>query len=232
MPGWTRGPGIPVSMAVPGRGAHVKPQRPEPTGWGEGQSRPSAPVCFGRPGARSEDLASRSPWPGAGPFPVLGPVPGLAPNSRLRADCPLCSPLPPDGEAPVGSETASQAMRIQERFYFSSSWVARKDYKSQLGYPRPHNTPAAQSQNRHRPLSAPPEVTDIAVRILHPSAPPPPALPSSSLWPCWSSGPGPRSPARWPGLGSWESGAEAGGCGPRPRATGGRGSSPCSVKRS
>lgn len=141
MPGWTRGPGIPVSMAVPGRGARVKPQRPEPTGWGEGQSRPSAPVCFGRPGARSEDLASRSPWPGASPFPVLGPVPGLAPNSCLRADCPLCSPLPPDGEAPVGSETASQAVRIQERFYFSSSWVARKDYKSQLGYPRPHTHP-------------------------------------------------------------------------------------------
>lgn len=39
MPGWTPGPGIPVSMAVPRpRGPCVRPQRPEPTGWGEGQS--------------------------------------------------------------------------------------------------------------------------------------------------------------------------------------------------
>lgn len=178
MPGWTWGPGIPVSMAVPRpRGPCVKPQRPEPKGWGEGESHPLVPVCFGHPGARSEDLASRSPWPRAGPFPVLGPVPGLAPDSRLRADCPLCSPLPPDGEAPMGSETASQAVRIQERFYFSSSWVARKDYKSQLGLSQATYTPAAQSQNRHRPLSPPPEVTDNEVRILHPSVPLPPALP-------------------------------------------------------
>lgn len=57
----------------------------------------------------------------------------------------------------MGSETASQAVRIQERFYFSSSWVARKDYKSQLGLSQTTYTPAAQSQNRHRPLSPPPK---------------------------------------------------------------------------
>lgn len=194
-------------------------------GWGEGQSHPLVPMCFGRPGARSEDLASRSPWPRAGPFPVLGPDLGLAPDSHLRADCPLCSPLPPDGEAPVGSKTASQAGRIQERFYFSSSWVARKDYKSQLGLSQATYTPAAQSQNRHRKSQI------LKSESYTPPRPHPQLCHSTRSVRAGLRDQG-RSPARWPGLGSWESGAEAGGCGPRPRATGGQGSSPCSVKRS
>lgn len=170
----TRGPGTPVSTAVPRpRGCCVKPQRPEPTGWGEGQSHPSVPMCFSCPRARSEDLASGSPWPRAGSFPVLGPVPAWLRTllSGLTVRCVRPFLLM---EKPLWAVRQPHKQNTRT-FYISCSWVARKDYKSQLGLSQASHMPSAQSQNRHHP--SPPEVTDVKVRILHLSAPPPPSLP-------------------------------------------------------
>lgn len=205
----------------------MKPQRPEPTGWVKDRVTrrfPCASAVLG-PGART--------WPLEAPGPELAPslswvlsLPGSGLLSGLTVPCVRPFLLM---EKPLWAVRRPHKQNTRT-FYFSCSWVARKHYKSQLGLSQASHMPSAQSQNRHHP--SPRKSQMLQSESWTPPRPHPQLCHSTRFWPCWSSGPGALSPARWPGLGSWEPGAEAGGCSSRPRATGRLGSPPCSVKRS
>ena len=96
--------------------------------------------------------------PGSGSFPVLGSVPSLSLDSPLRAECLLCSPLPPNREAPARSETASKAEKIQEHFIFHPAGWQEKATKGQWAYPSPSLCllPSYKTGNSHTQTPSPP----------------------------------------------------------------------------
>lgn len=116
-------------------------------------------------------------------------------------------------------------------FIFHPAGWQERTTKASWAYPRPHTHPLPSHKTDTVPSSRLRKSQILKSESYTPPRPHPQLCHSTRSGRASLRDQG-RSPAWWPGLGSWESGAEAGGCGPRPRATGGQGSSPCSVKRS
>lgn len=142
--------------------------------------------------------------PGSGSFPVMGSVPSLSLDSPLRAKCLLCSPLPPNGEAPWAVRQPQTQKEYKNILFFIQLGGKRRLQKAGGPIPAPPSacypvTKQVTPTPRHR---LPLEVTDVSVRILYPlPRPPPPRLCHRILFrPRWSSGPGGPVPTT-PGLG-------------------------------
>lgn len=193
-----------LSSRAQAEGPHVSPRDLSPRHVGYRTVSPlgSCALAVLGPGART--WTPEATGPGSGSFPVMGSVPSLSLDSPLRAKCLLCSPLPPNGEAPWAVRQPQTQKEYKNILFFIQLGGKRRLQKAGGPIPAPPSacypvTKQVTPTPRHR---LPLEVTDVSVRILYPlPRPPPPRLCHRILFrPRWSSGPGGPVPTT-PGLG-------------------------------